>query len=57
MIAAHPERASADALKAFLSGLSAYVRDFDSPTKREAEDVEFIQKAFGYPKDDIIVST
>ncbi|KLO08930.1 periplasmic binding protein-like II [Schizopora paradoxa] len=54
MIAAHPERASADALKAFLSGLSTYVRDFDSPDKRKEADVEFIHKAFGYPKDDII---
>jgi len=54
MIAAHPVRASADALKSFLSGLSAYVRDFDTPAKREKDDVDFIHKAFGYPKDDIV---
>jgi len=53
MIAAHPVRASTDALKGFLSGLSEYVRDFDAPAKREKDDIEFIHEAFGYPKDDI----
>lgn len=37
----------------FLSTLSEYVRAFDSPEKREAEDVEFISHTWGYPESDI----
>lgn len=53
LIAAHPERASADALRAFLNTLTTYVRAFDSAEKRSGPNVEFIKEKFGYPEEDI----
>ncbi|KAJ3541287.1 hypothetical protein NM688_g6109 [Phlebia brevispora] len=53
MIAAHPTRAPASALKVFLENLSTYVRTFDSEEKRAKDDVEFIKEKFGYPEEDI----
>ena len=55
LIAAHPTRASAEALKVFLSDLSGYVRAFDSEDNRKTADVEFIKDKFGYPEEDIRV--
>ena len=55
MIAAHPTRASNEALRVFLAGLSTYVRAFNSEEKREKDDVEFIREKFGYPEEDIKV--
>ena len=55
MIAAHPTRAPASALKVFLADLSTYVRAFDSEEKRAKDNVEFIKAKFGYPEDDIKV--
>ena len=57
LIAAHPTRAPADALKPFLATLTTYVRAFDSAEKRELADVEFIKDKFGYPEEDIKVRT
>lgn len=56
MIAAHPTRASDDALRTFLENLSGYVREFDSEAKRAQADVDFIKEKFGYPEEDITVS-
>ena len=53
LIAAHPERAPADALRPFLSTLTGYVREFDSQEKRAGPNVEFIKDKFGYPEEDI----
>ncbi|KAI0925809.1 hypothetical protein AcW1_008142 [Taiwanofungus camphoratus] len=53
LIAAHPTRATADALRAFLGALTAHVRAFDSPAQRAGSDVEFIKRTFGYPEEDI----
>ncbi|THG96818.1 hypothetical protein EW026_g5080 [Hermanssonia centrifuga] len=53
MIAAHPTRAPADALRPFLEDLSVYVREFDSAEKRATHDVAFIKDKFGYPEEDI----
>ncbi|CDO70657.1 hypothetical protein BN946_scf184756.g24 [Trametes cinnabarina] len=53
LIAAHPERAPAAELKPFLEALSGYVRVFDKPEKRAADDVAFIKDKFGYPEEDI----
>ncbi|RPD60126.1 periplasmic binding protein-like II [Lentinus tigrinus ALCF2SS1-7] len=53
LIAAHPTRAPADALKPFLATLTTYVRAFDAAEKRESADVEFIKDKFGYPEEDI----
>ena len=55
LIAAHPTRAPADALKPFLATLTTYVRAFDSPDKRASEDVAFIKEKFGYAEEDIKV--
>ncbi len=55
MIAAHPTRAPADALRPFLEDLSVYVREFDSAEKRATHDVAFIKDKFGYPEEDIKV--
>ena len=55
MIAAHPTRASTDALRTFLSDLSEYVRVFNSEEKREKDNVEYIKEKFGYPEEDIKV--
>ena len=55
MIAAHPTRASDDALRTFLDGLSGHVRTFNSEEKRAKDDVEFIKDKFGYPEEDIKV--
>ena len=40
-------------LRTFLSSLEAKVVEFDSPEKREKEDVDFIMKEFGYPEEDV----
>jgi len=53
LIAAHPARASTEALRVFLDTLSGYVREFDSEEKRIKDDVEFIKEKFGYPEEDI----
>ncbi|KAI0775167.1 periplasmic binding protein-like II [Trametes elegans] len=53
LIAAHPTRAPADALRAFLATLSMYVRAFDAPEARATADVAFIKDKFGYPEADI----
>lgn len=53
LIAAHPTRASSDALRTFLQTLSTYVRSFDSQEKRAEADVQFIKEKFGYPEEDI----
>ncbi|KAJ3479529.1 hypothetical protein NLI96_g8998 [Meripilus lineatus] len=53
LIAAHPTRAPADALRVFLQKLTTYVRNFDSEEKRAHENVEFIKEKFGYPEEDI----
>ncbi|KAI0078744.1 periplasmic binding protein-like II [Panus rudis PR-1116 ss-1] len=53
MIAAHPTRASPDALSHFLDTLTTYVRKFDSEEKRAKDDVEFIKEKFGYPEEDV----
>ena len=55
MIAAHPQRASSEALRIFLSKLTEFVRAFDSSEKRAVDDIEFIKAKFGYPEDDIKV--
>ena len=55
LIAAHPTRASSEALRTFLQTLSTYVRTFDSQEKRAEEDVRFIKEKFGYPEEDITV--
>jgi len=53
LIAAHPTRATAEALRTFLGTLTTYVRAFDSPEERAQADVEFIKAKFGYPEEDI----
>ncbi|KZT22058.1 periplasmic binding protein-like II [Neolentinus lepideus HHB14362 ss-1] len=53
LIAAHPSRATPDALRTFLDTLSTYVRAFDSPEKRAKDDVEYIKKTWGYPEEDV----
>ena len=55
LIAAHPERASADALREFLGTLSTYVREFNSRESRAGPNVHFIKDKFGYPEEDIQV--
>ena len=55
MIAAHPERAESLALRTFLLTLSGYARAFDSPERREKDDVEFIVDKFGYKEEDVRV--
>jgi len=53
LIAAHPQRADPQALRNFLATLSQHVREFDSPEKRQKENVAFIKDAFGYKEEDI----
>ena len=57
MIAAHPTRAPSELVKPFLSTLTTYVTAFDSEEKRAKENVEFIKEKFGYPEEDINVSS
>ena len=40
-------------LRTFLSSLEAKVRDFDSPEKREKDDVDYVMNEFGYPEEDV----
>ncbi|KAL7417100.1 hypothetical protein BDY24DRAFT_376684 [Mrakia frigida] len=40
-------------LRTFLSSLEAKVVEFDSPEKREKDDVDFVMKEFGYPEEDV----
>ncbi|KAJ7261844.1 periplasmic binding protein-like II [Mycena haematopus] len=53
LIAAHPTRASSEALRAFMTSLSGYVRAFNSTSNREGPNVEVIKAKFGYPEEDI----
>ncbi|CAE6454949.1 hypothetical protein BN14_02935 [Rhizoctonia solani AG-1 IB] len=53
LIAAHPDRAEPTPLKNFLGALTGYVTKFDSDEQRAQADVDFIQKRFGYPEEDI----
>ncbi|KAJ7475962.1 periplasmic binding protein-like II [Mycena latifolia] len=55
LIAAHPSpsRAPPDALRAFMTGLSGYVRAFDSVANRAGPNLEVIKAKFGYPEADI----
>ncbi|KAJ7126868.1 periplasmic binding protein-like II [Mycena epipterygia] len=55
LIAAHPSpsRAPPDALRSFMTGLSGYVRTFDSAANRAGPNVEVIKAKFGYPEQDI----
>ncbi|KAJ7170838.1 periplasmic binding protein-like II [Mycena crocata] len=55
LIAAHPSptRAPPDALRAFMEGLSGYVRAFDSAANRAGPNLEVIKAKFGYPAEDI----
>ncbi|KAH9846669.1 periplasmic binding protein-like II [Lenzites betulinus] len=53
LIAAHPTRAPAAALRPFLETLSEHVRAFNAPEQRASADVEFIKEKFGYPEGDI----
>jgi hypothetical protein len=46
-------RAPPQAVKAFLDGLSGYVRAFDSEEGRAGPDVEYLKKSHGYPEEDI----
>ena len=56
LIAAHPERAQAKDLSAFLDGLTKFVNDFDSPDARATKNIPFIESKFGYQKADIEAS-
>lgn len=40
-------------LRTFLTSLEAKVVEFDSPEKREKDDVDFVMKEFGYPEEDV----
>lgn len=53
LIAAHPERTSPEAVTAFLTELSTFVRAFDSEESRVQKNVDFIKENFGYPAEDI----
>ncbi|KAJ7903411.1 periplasmic binding protein-like II [Mycena olivaceomarginata] len=53
LIAAHPTRASPEALRSFMTGLSGYVRAFNSASNRDGPNVEVIKAKFGYPEEDI----
>lgn len=55
MIAAHNDesRAPQTDVSAFLRNLSLYVKQFDSPEKREKDDVDYIHRNFGYEVEDI----
>jgi hypothetical protein len=56
LIAAHPERASAETVTDILQRLTTFIREFDSEEKRKQDDVDFIKDKFGYPEEDIRVS-
>jgi hypothetical protein len=55
LIAAHPSdtRCPPEELKTFLSTLSEHVRVFDSPEKRNKDDIEFIVKTWDYKESDV----
>jgi hypothetical protein len=53
LIAAHPVRAPADAVRTFLAQLTDYVARFDSQASRDGPNVEYIKGKFGYPEEDI----
>jgi len=53
LIAAHPTRAARSDAIAFLAGLSVHVRKFASPEQRAGPSVDFIQRTFGYPEEDV----
>jgi len=55
LIAAHPspDRAPPDALRSFMTGLSGYIRAFDSAANRAGPNLEVIKAKFGYPEEDI----
>lgn len=55
LIAAQPSssRVPREDVHDFLSGLTTYVRKFDSSANRAVANVEFIEKKFGYPREDI----
>lgn len=53
LIAAHPKRASKEAVRSFLSSLTRYVTKFDSQESRDSTNVPFIQETWGYPETDI----
>ena len=55
MIAAHPERASIALVAKFLAGLTSFVKDFNSEESRRSRNVPFIEKTWGYRKEDIEV--
>lgn len=55
LIAAHPTRAPAEALRPFLATLSKHVRAFDAAEQRAGPDVAFIKDKFGYRETDIQV--
>jgi len=59
LIAAHPSRARApeQEVNTFLETLTQFVRSFDSAASRADADVEYIQTHFGYPAEDIKVTT
>lgn len=57
MIAAHPTRAPPEALHAFLDTLTTYARAFDEPAQRTGADIEFIKDKFGYPEEDVKVTS
>ena len=58
MIASHNDqnRAPDSEVSTFITELSKYVTEFDSPAKREKDDVEFIREKFEYKEEDIRVS-
>jgi len=53
LIAAHPERATAVPVTAFLTTLTKYVTEFNSDESRAKKNIPFIVKKFGYPEEDI----
>lgn len=57
LIAAHPSptRAPQEGVRAFLQGLTKFIRTFDSAKSRVADNVNFIKANFGYPENDIEV--
>jgi len=55
MIAAHPERAPKALVAEFLAGLTTFVKDFNSEESRISKNVPFIEKTWGYRKEDIEV--
>jgi hypothetical protein len=55
MIAAHPERAPEASVSQFLANLTTFVRNFDSEESRRTRNVPFIEKTWGYRKEDVEV--